>query len=312
MLIEADPKQYFHFFSSDPHPFITRGFTELNSKKAEKILYITEDVKKPGLGLIAGLRDGWLLSPFSAPFGGFHFRKETMYIHEMEEFLAALKTFVADQQYRGIKITLPPDIYNQTVNSKLVKSFYNEGYRNEVLDITNWVDLQAFQERFSQKNSREYYKQAVRNGLTFVRTDDEKMHREIYELIRHNREKFGRPIYMTLEDIKATGELWPVDYFRVTTTDGEIVAAAIIYQSHPEIAYALFWGDNDAGRQLRAMDYLAFHLWSHYKEQGFNYLDLGISTESGEPNEGLLRFKESHEAVSSLKYRFILDTTDAN
>ncbi len=304
MLIEADPKQYFHYFSSDPHPFITRGFTELNRKKAERIVYITEDVKKPGLGLIAGLRNGWLLSPFSAPFGGFHFRKATMYIHEMEDFLANLKTFVAEHQYQGVKITLPPDIYNQTINSKLVKSFYNQGYRDELLDITNWVDLRNFRDRFTQKNSREYYKQAVRNELAFTKTEDEKDHHEIYELIRQNREKFGRPIYMTLEDIKKTGDLWSVDYFRVTNRENDIIAAAIIYRSHPAICYALFWGDNDAGRQLRAMDFLAFQLWSHYKEQGFNFMDLGISTEAGAPNEGLLRFKESHEAVSSIKYKF--------
>lgn len=305
MLIEADPKQYFHFFASDPHPFITKGFVELNSKKAEQVLYITEDSKKPGLGLVAGMRDGWLLSPFSAPFGGFHFRKEVMYISEIEEFLKALKVFIKGENFKGIRITLPPDIYHQTINTKLVKALYQQGYQNEELDITNWVDLHAFQDKFNQKNSKEYFKQAVRNELTFIKTGEESDHREIYDLIQKNREKFGRPIFMSLQDIKDTGTLWPVDYFKVTSKANIIAAAAIIYRSFPKIAYALFWGDNDDGRQLRAMDFLAFHLWSYYKKQGFKYMDLGISTEAGQPNEGLLRFKESHEAISSLRNRFI-------
>jgi hypothetical protein len=304
MLIEADPKQFYHYFAKDPHPFISQGFTVLNSKKAERVLYVTEDSSKPALGLVAGVRNGWLLSPFSAPFGGFHFRKEVMYISEIQKFLESLKHYIISNNYQGVKITLPPDIYAQTFNSKLVKAFYREGYQNDVIDITNWVDLQAFQDRFTQKNSREYYKQALRNGLEFIKTNKAEEYYEIYELIRQNREKFGRPIYMTLKDIKDTGELWPVDFFKVTTADNAIKAAAIIYRSHPDITYALFWGDNDAGRQLRAMDFLAFHLWSYYKKKGFKYMDLGISTEAGEPNEGLLRFKESHQAVSSLKYRF--------
>ena len=55
------------------------------------------------------------------------------------------------------------------------------------------------------------------------------------------------------------------------------------------------------------MDYLILNLFMHYKEAGFKFMDLGISTEDGIPNEGLLRFKESHEAVSSLRYRFVLE-----
>ena len=115
MLINADPKQYFHFFPNDPHPFISRGFTELNSRKVEQVLYITDNTNRPGLGLIVGLREGWLLSPFSAPFGGFHFRKEVMYISEIEDFLKSLKAFIVSNNYRGIIITLPSKSLNVVI-----------------------------------------------------------------------------------------------------------------------------------------------------------------------------------------------------
>jgi hypothetical protein len=129
---------------------------------------------------------------------------------------------------------------------------------------------------------------------------------EIYDLICKNRAKYGRPIYMTFKDIIDMNRLWPVDFFKVNSGDGSIVASAIFYRNHPDIGYAVFWGDNEAGRQLRAMDYLAFNLWTYYKDLGYKYLDLGISTEAGSPNEGLLRFKESHESTSSLRYKFVL------
>lgn len=109
---------------------------------------------------------------------------------------------------------------------------------------------------------------------------------------------------MTYEDIVMTGDLWPVDYFKVMAADRTIVASAVLYQNHPEIVYAVFWGDTETGRPLRAMDFLAFNLWSYYKNLGYKFIDLGISTETGNPNEGLLRFKESHESVSSLRYKF--------
>lgn len=305
MLVDVDSLSYKKFFPGDPHPFISEPFIELNKGKADRIVHLVPDTEKPDLGLVAGIRDGIIKSPFSAPSGGFHFRKENVYISEADRFAEDLKTFIVSEGLRGIEISLPPDIYNGSVNAKIVNSLLRNGFAGQTPDITNWVDLNAFSGMFSQKNSKEYYRQAVRNQLTFHLTDKEGDKSEIYDLIAQNRKQFGRPIFMTLKDIVDTSRLWPTDFFKVLNRDEELVASAIFYRGHTEIAYALFWGDNEAGRPLRAMDFLAFSLWNFYKEKGFKYVDLGISTESGGiPNEGLLRFKESHEASSGLKYRF--------
>lgn len=309
MLSEVDSKSYARFFPSNPHPFISGPFLELNKGKCERIIRLVEEKEKPGMGLVAGIKQGVIHSPFSAPFGGFHFRKEVMYISEMDTFLDSIKKYIQLQGLSGIELTLPPDIYQLTFNTKLVNSFIRAGFSSKLPDITNWVNLKQFQERFLQKNSKEYLRQAIKNGLSFEQVGDLQEQIEIYELISANRAKFGRPIYMTFKDIEDTGALWPIDFFKVTSADNTMVASAIFYRSHPEISYALFWGDNEEGRPLRAMDYLAFHLWSHYKKLGYHYIDLGNSTESGEPNVGLLRFKESHEATSSLKYTFSWSVT---
>jgi lysylphosphatidylglycerol synthetase-like protein (DUF2156 family) len=64
------------------------------------------------------------------------------------------------------------------------------------------------------------------------------------------------------------------------------------------------WGDDEIGRPLRAMDFLTFNLWQHYKISGFDYIDLGTSSLKGIINEGLLRFKETHNNISSIRYSF--------
>lgn len=304
MLIEVDKITYDRYFPVSPNPFISEPFIELNSGKTDKIVRLVEDVEEPVIGLTAGIKNEILRSPFSAPFGGFHFRKENIYISEIDRFTDSLQSYLVSAKLKGMELTLPPDIYHLSFNAKIINSLIRNGFRFLVPEITNWVDLQKFNESFSQKNSREYYRQAVRNNLVFNVTSDDDDKKEIYDLICQNRAKFGRPIFMTLEDILSTGNLWPVDFFKVNSSDHSIVASAIFYRSFQGICYAVFWGDNDAGRPLRAMDYLIFNLYSYYKNLGFKYLDLGISTESGSPNEGLLRFKESHEAISSLRYKF--------
>lgn len=307
MIFNISPKDYYKCFKEIQNPFLQEKFIELNSYKVDNILYLVNNAERPAIGIILGAKGGILLSPFSAPFGGFNYTHENIYIGEIEKFIEDLKDYFSLNKYFSINIVLPPSIYGNSFNAKAVNVLIRTGFNLKATDITNFVDLNRFEEKFQQRNSREYYNQAVRNKLTFVilqNADDKKY---AYDLISDNRKKFGRPIYMSFEDIIRTSEIWHVEFFGVFTIDGGMVASGIFYRFHKKIVYATFWGDNEEGRKFRAMDFLSFNLWSHYKKSGYSFVDLGISTEQeGIPNEGLLRFKESHEAISEIKFKLFL------
>lgn len=304
MLIEVDAKIFNSKFLADPHPFISESFINLNQHKVDSVIRLIEDNTKSSVGLVAGIKNGVIKSPFSAPFGGFHFRNEIIYIDEIDSFLTSLKEYIVTKGLKGIEIILPPDIYHTTFNAKTVNSLIRNQFKLNVPDITGCVNLQKFNGVFTQRNSREFYKQAERNGLSFSAAVDEDDKLGVYDVICQNRARFDRPIFMTFKDILDTSSLWPVDFLKLIDKEGEIVASAIFYRFHKEICYAAFWGDSESGRPLRAMDYMAFSLWSYYKGLGYSYLDIGTSTEGGNPNAGLLRFKESHESTSTLRYKF--------
>lgn len=306
MLIEVDAKTFEQYFSNEAHLFNSKAFIELNKAKVEKIVRLVEDTDKPEIGLLAGVSNNILLSPFSAPFGGFHFKKENMYSDKIDTFILLLKEYIYSNKYAEFRITLPPDIYHQTFNAKCVNALSRAGFSTKTPEITSWIDLSSIEDSYTQKNSREYYRQAQRNHLVFEQIESESDKAEAYHLICENRAKFNRPIYMTLDDLKQMEDLWPVEYFKVTSPEGKMLASAIFYRWKNNLVYAVFWGDNEEGRPLRAMDFLLLNLWQFYKKQKYRYVDLGISTEDGIPNSGLLRFKETHEAVSSVRYRFIL------
>ncbi|MDC3237177.1 hypothetical protein OAT93_00395, partial [bacterium] len=306
-LVEVSEKIYKHYFSNDPHPYVSEGFVELNKDKADRIVHLLEDKDKVSIGLVAGIKEGILKSPFSAPFGGFHFRSRSIYISEIENYLRLLKEYAMYSGLARIEIILPPDIYHHTFNAKTVVAFLNNDFCIAPMEVTNWLNLRQFTGKFKDKKARTLFNQAMRNELSFYSIDDDTDKNAVFETICQNRKRFGRPIYMTLHDLDNTGELWPVDYFSVADRDGNIVAGAIFYRAHPTIVQAVFWGDGEQGRQLRGMDFLASELWNHYKKLDYDYIDLGISTESGNPNEGLLRFKETHDATSALRYGFYLD-----
>ena len=254
--------------------------------------------------MIAGINKGELISPFSAPFGGFHFIQDKIYVREIVNFLNLLKEYAVKNSLETIKITLPPDIYNQSFNAKIINSLIRNDFIMNIPEITNTVDLNFFSGTFTDRDTRTYYNQAVKNELSFKAVYEITEKESAFNLICEYKKKSGKPIYMTFKEVLKTNELWPTDFFQVSDKNDNLIASAIFYRAHPKISYAVFLGDNELGRPLRAMDFLTYHLWNYYKLLDYDYIDLGTSTESGMPNEGLLRFKETHDSVSSLRFSF--------
>lgn len=305
MLIEIDKNKFKDHFYNDPHPFISIPFIELNKSKVDKIVYLVEsNSKRKGIGLVAGIKNNKLISPFSAPFGGFHFKNDNIYIREIEQFIELIKLYLKQDKLSEFNITLPPDFYHQSINAKIINSMIRCGFSMKIPEITNYVDLKKFHGIFTDRTSRNYLNQAIRNELSFKLSNNLVDKKKVYDLIAENRKKFNRPIYMSFEDVLNTNNLLQTDFFQVNDNNNNIVASAIFYRLNEKISYAVFWGDNSIGRPLRSMDFISFNLWNYYKELGVEIIDLGTSTESGIPNEGLLRFKETHNCTSQLRYSF--------
>jgi hypothetical protein len=245
------------------------------------------------------------MSPFSAPFGGFHFRSQNLYYSEIFNFVNDLKFYSVENGIEKIELILPPDIYCHSFNAKIIHALICSNYAMLTPDITSIGNLKAFTGQFSDRKCVKCYRQAVQNGLLFLKAKDLKEKRIAYRLIQQNRVWLNRPMSLTFSDIIDISRLWPVDFFIVTNSKKDKLAAAIFYRGHQKIVQAAWWGDNEIGRPLRAMDFLCNNLWTHYKSLDFDFIDIGISTENGIPNEGLLRFKETLDATTELRYRFL-------
>ncbi len=304
MLKEIEENEYFSLFSSTQNPFISKDFYLLNKHKVENVIFLILDEPKPSIGIAVGVSENKIVSPYSAPFGGIHFSHSNIYIEKIEEFAQALKEYFTEKNYNFFKCIFPPSIYGSSFNHKMINSMIRKGFNLETPELTNYIDLSKFNNRFSHKASREYYNQALRKNLTFTQVFEDESKSFIIDLIRENRERSDRTLKMNLLDFQKMEEIWEVNYFTVNDAEKQIVAGAIFYTfPDQKLVFTAIWGDSLEGRNVRAMDFLSFKSWSHYKENGFKYVDLGISTEDdGVPNQGLLRFKETHEAETELRH----------
>ena len=70
--------------------FNSVAFTELNRGKCDDIHYLVFADSRVRVGIVLGERGGRLLSPFSAPFGGFCYNNSRQMIGVTDEAVALL------------------------------------------------------------------------------------------------------------------------------------------------------------------------------------------------------------------------------
>lgn len=113
--------QHYHIYNSVP-------FNVLNEYKCEKVIYLLFSENKVKLGLIAGLKDGILTSPFSAPFGGFSSNRNTIRIENINDAIQLLDDHAKQNQINAIRFILPPYFYNEDILAKTYYSLTFNGY----------------------------------------------------------------------------------------------------------------------------------------------------------------------------------------
>jgi hypothetical protein len=303
MLVEVSQKDYKRHFSTNKSPFVSEDFISLNEYKQDKIVRLMKEGVY-SIGLLAGLKDGVLRSPFSAPFGGFHYRHEHLSYELIYEFLSDLKDYIVSEELKKIAITLPPDIYQKNMNAKLINAFIRIGFKLEVPDLNSCIDLKKFDGKWTKSEVAGNCRKAINNNLEWaIATGIDDME-SAYEVIYKNREGLGRKIHMTLEDILKVKDIFPVDFFIIREGNGNCIGAAVIYRGHKSIAQGIFMGSDLEKRNLGVIDLMYMKVYEYYKKLGYEYIDLGTSSLEGEPNPGLLRFKENHNSITSLRYSF--------
>lgn len=300
---EVTPDQYAALPLKHPHVFNTAAFSRLNAAKAERLHFLVfEEEGKPRYGITLGEREGWLLSPFSAPFGGFSYCK-TPHIESLDAAAQMLAGYAHDLGFR-MRISLPPLFYapqflaeTAAVLSRRCSATHIE--LNYHFPVSRFADY----DRCLARNARKNLRHAEEQEWEFVAVwrDDVEGLRKAFEVIRRNREEHGYRLSMTLAEVERTVKLIPADFF-LLRHGGEDVAAAQVFHVADGIAQVVYWGDLHAYSSLRTMNMLVYRVFEHYSRAGLDVLDIGTSMLDDAPNYGLCDFKTSVGCEASPKF----------
>ena len=306
-IVEAGFNEYAKLLPGPYHVFGSAAFSRINEDKCESVHYLLFKDSKYRLGIVTGIRNNMLLSPFSAPFGGFSFMQEDVRINWIDEALSLLESWAASKQLLAIKLTLPPLVYHESFLSKQISSLYRGGFIIEKADLNYAYHLNQFSADYPASiwyNARKNLKIAITNNFSFrlCNTLDEKQ--AAYTVIKQNREARGFPLRMTWEQVQHTTTVMPADFFLAENSEGTAVAAAIVFHVARGIVQVIYWGDLPAYAHLKTMNFLSYKVFEYYQQLNFKIVDIGPSTENSIPNFGLCEFKESIGCSISCKFSF--------
>ena len=295
--------EYEKIFPTPYHIFNSVAFSELNKDKCDDLHYLIFKSSKIKLGIILGERDGLLLSPFSAPYGGFSFNRHVD-VDSYDETVVELKKYAISLR-KKVKIALPPCFYSDSHITKSFSALIRGGGKVLFTDINDQYPLSNFAnfEEHLQRNAKKNFHNSQNQGFLFEKLDtsNEEDIARAYSVIKQNRENRGFPLHMSLKADCDTAKIIQADFF-VMSYDGIDVASAQVFYVAEGICQVIYWGDIPEYSHLRVMNYFTYKIFEYYFNLGIKILDIGISTEFGEPNYGLCEFKESIGCEASLKF----------
>lgn len=307
-IIEVNSEAYKAAIQNSYFYFGSATFNKLNENNASSVHYLLFKDSKVRLGLIVGVRDQSLFSPFSAPYGGFSFVKADVKLQAIESALEELHKWAAEKKISTIKIILPPDIYHSSFIAKQTNVLYRMNYSISETDLNFSFNLDNFNENYAKgiwRNARKNLNKSLKNDLFFELCNSDNEKQTAYSIIKQNRSLKGFPLRMTWEQIKNTINVIPAWFFLVKDKVGKPIASAIVFQVADKVLRVIYWGDLPEYAHLKTMNFLTYKVFEFFKEIEMQFMDIGISTENTIPNYGLCEFKESIGCDISPNFTFI-------
>lgn len=291
---EVTPETYNSIINSPSHLFNSVNFSELNSRKCDKMYYLLFKDSKFRLGIILGAINNILLSPFSSSYGGFESLNNDIKLYQIDKTLEVLKIWANENGFKGISIICPPFFYGSNFFTKISNCLYRAGFEVLNSEINYHFETSRLTDKYLSSiwhNARKNFKKSQSHVFSFCKVQGTEA-KEAYAIIAQNRRERGFPLKLTFEELQKTGKIIPIDYF-VVNKSNQSVASAIVFHLSKDVVRVVYWGDLPEYSEYKTMNFLSYKVFEYFKQQGISYVDIGHSTVNSVPNHGLCEFKES-------------------
>jgi hypothetical protein len=249
--------------------------------------------------------DGTWTSGHRAPFGGFDLARDWATPTEVGTFVDDV---LAELRRRGLvaaRVRTKPTSWS-AAEPLLQQALLTRGFVVEQAELNFHIDVGTrHADGYAaslKKEARKALHRAQGLGLDFSLLDDPATWDEAFTVLRANRESKGRPMNLDLDELRRLAAAFGDRIRMVVLRHGDaVVAAALLYRADPGREVVVRWGDHGHELPHSPMYLLAERVVDLVGSEGATRLDLGISTDGGVPNPGLVQFKRAVGADAELR-----------
>ncbi len=302
---------------------MARGFHHLLFYKGDELVAVLPAGMARDKGVVESVGDTFH-SPYGSSFGGFvtagnGFARDA-------DLVAALVGHARERSCRHIRITPPPACYPLLPEAGLDFALLKSGFTLANRDLCQVVDLRAMQGRDPLETytyaCNKQVRKAMREGIT-VRMDPDLA--DFHAILVANRARHNAVPTHSLEDLRKLADLVPGAFrlfgaYRDRTGDGKsesgnagepvgrpeerLIAGMLCFVANPRVLLNFYSCHLEGEAQTGVANLLIHHGIDWARQHGFHYYDFGTSSIRMQPNEGLIRFKESFGGGSILRDTF--------
>ena len=242
-----------------------------------------------------GKVDGKCVSPARGTFGGFS-------SGELSDMQEALNTCDVSL------VSMAPESHDSFLMHKSVVALDEAGFKVVWHDIN--YDLIVNKEPLVKRmvsGHRKKLAKCERAGFEARDLDDSTLS-QVYALLWDDRKRKGRTLSMSFDALTRQNAVLPdtCKTFGVFSPFGKLVSAAICFRIKPDVLYVFAWGDSGVSEYAPTI-MLASHIYDYCRDNNIPIFDVGIATERGVPNDGLMTFKSNIGFKQSLKLTMRID-----
>ena len=154
---------------------------------------------------------------------------------------------------------------------------------------------------------RSAVRHGLRTGMVFGPAETAGDWAACYELLAETKRRRGAQPSISLDYLMMLSEIFGkrIAMHRLIR-GGELAGAALVYRVKRDWDYVAAWGDDLRHRHDRVMNVMAYQLVRAAIGQRVSVIDIGTSSVSGVPDDGLVQFKRNIGGATGLRLNFRL------
>lgn len=246
-----------------------------------------------------------------ASYGGIVIREGADF-HDCDCVVKALLDYTRAQEFKSIRLTQTPLIYYKTPHQSIEFALQRHGFTVECCELTQSTDLTALPENPVDAlvdKTRNAYRQSEKKDCVYIEnaalTPDNLA--VFHELLTENRRHLGVKPTHSLEELIRLSKLIPEKlHLAFVEYNSEMIAGLLHFICNEKVVILFYVCHNREKQSLKPAPYILANTLRWAKNAGFHELDFGISTVRGQPNRGLLKFKENFRTRSFLRNTYYI------